>query len=106
MIIITIGVALALALVVGSLIVADYRLIVRLRRDHRAIWEGIGSPSPLLSRIEEVSAVHRFLSGRHYAVIDDRELVALAERARVLTTAAYIAAAAAFVTLTLAKLND
>jgi hypothetical protein len=98
-----IGIGMMLAVLVACLIAADYQLVVRLRRDHRSTWEGLGSPSPLFSRPEDLAAMHRFLAERQYLAIDDADFRRFAGRTRLLTNAVYAAGGATMIAVTLAK---
>lgn len=88
---------------VGLLVTAQYRFVARLKREFPATWQSLGSPSPLLGRLEHVAALHRFLIEREYRSLGDEGLAAAAERLRALTRATYALGAGVLVLMTLAK---
>jgi hypothetical protein len=89
--------------VAGVCVVRSYRFLVVLRRDHFHIWEALCRPSPWLSRLEDVTAVQRFLLKRQYRELTDVALVRSAERLRLLTILTYGLAATALIAATIAK---
>src|SRR5262245_10427197 len=93
----TLVVAAVLGIAIILLIVGDYRLVTRLRRDHPVAWQGIGSPSPWFTRLEDVNAVYRFLEERAYLRLGDADLSQLAGRLRMLTNVVFLLAAATLV---------
>jgi len=101
----TIVAASALLCAVGFLAVGDYRLVVRLRENHRHTWEKLGSPSPWFNRFEDVASVHAFVFGREHQSLGDATLSELAERLRILTYTVYALAAATLVLMVLTRLS-
>lgn len=97
------GLFVAFSVSVFALIIGDYRLVTSLRRRHRAVWERLGGPSPWFSRLEDVSAVHRFLHERAYTALDDPALVRACDRLRVLTLVTCVLAVAALAVATIAR---
>lgn len=91
-------------MVATLLIVGDYQLVVRLKRDHRAAWERLGSPSPYFTHFEHLAAVQRFLFERQYRSLGDDVLARDAERLRLMTTAGYVLAAVVLLLALLVKL--
>lgn len=76
---------------VALMLTGEYRLVAALRRDHPAIWERLGRPSPWFYRFEDVGMVHSFLFSREFETTADIPLIRLAERLRRLRMAAYVA---------------
>ena len=93
----------ALAVAIVLLAIGEYRLVVRLRRNHIAIWKSIGEPSPWFGRLADLVSVSRFLKLRQYEQIDDASLVALANGLRRLTSLVYFLAASTILFLVLLK---
>ena len=91
---------------VAVLVVGDYRLVTRLRRDHAEVWRSLGSPSPWFTKLEHLGAVNRFLSHRKYEALPDAGLVELSGRLRVLTNLVYWLAAVTMLLLAVARLED
>jgi hypothetical protein len=90
---------------VGVLIVADYKLVVRLRRDHSRVWEAIGRPSEFFTRFEHVTNVHRYLATGEYRSLDDTQLTALGDWLRRVVRVLYVLATLLLVLLTVLKLE-
>lgn len=101
----TIATAVVLLLATAFLIVGDYKLVIRLRQNHRRTWESLGSPSPWFTHIDDMTSVYRFLVARQYRALGDPKLSALAERLRVLTYAVYGLTAAMLVLMVLTRLS-
>ena len=95
----------ALLCAVAFLAVGDYRLVVRLREDHRQIWEKLGSPSPWFTRLEDLASVHAFVFGREHHSLGDATLSELAEHLRILTYVVYAFALATLVLMALTRLT-
>ena len=106
----TLGLAAAVAgsvlsIAVTALVVGDYRLVTRLRRDHAAVWQALGSPSPWFTKFEDLTAINRFLAQRRYEDLSDPELIGLARRLRLLTSLVYWLAAITLILLGIARVK-
>ena len=99
-----IGSGAATAVAVILLALGEYRFVQELRRQHPVTWQNIGSPSPWFSRLQDVTAVSRFLSRRGYEHLDDPALAILGHRLRILTSIVYGFVAATLLLLMLARL--
>ena len=100
----TISAGLLLFVLTVLLAYGDYQLVVRLRRDHSAIWRSLGSPSPWFTKFEHLSAMNRFLGERQYEALNDATLSALSAGLRLLTRLVYYVAATTLLAIAAVRL--